>query len=206
MKNPNSNTTACAHFFIKATLLGIALLIGLCMAQCSFGQAVPALISELNVRSMVHQQPFPFGSGVAMDTLVYQSIKRTLTAADQLRKQAQLRINALESELTGTHAALDDQLTLAKNERDRRRELIQKKDDLEAELVTTTARVKAADDAFASVIKGLPHSVRKKLTGATPEQIATAVVDYVHLQQSRKWKWSAGAGIIGFVIGLAVLL
>lgn len=159
-----------------------------------------------SVQSMVKNQPFPFAQGVAMDTVLYKSVKAKLQAAEALKISSELAISSLKTEQKAIRQALADQRAVSAYD-------TKKLDSLSTLLVNTITRLEAARQLAGQaqrmtdeVLSKLPRSIRKTLVGATPERIATATLDYIQTLRVRKWYWAAGgAGIGGSLFTLLLL-
>ncbi|QIP15693.1 hypothetical protein G8759_25195 [Spirosoma aureum] len=183
---------------IRAGLLFLSLVIGLLLSKCSYGQTQ----SAPSVQAMVRNQPFPYHSGVAMDTVLYVRVKTRLIAADSLRAAAEKAIKTLQSELLATRKAIDDQFRLGQYDKAKAQTLLAQLNILQGQLVQAQDWLRQAQLARDAVVKELPRKVRKLLEQATPDQIAAATVDYIHVLQKRKWKWAGWSVGGGFVLGL----
>lgn len=165
---------------------------------------------------MVKNQPFPYHTGVAMDTLLYASLKSKLEVAQQLRKSADVRINSLISEITATRKAMDDQVRLGLHDAGRASTLATDMNLLQGNLANAQADRVKADRAFDEILDTLPRRVRKKLSrtgGGTairparnPEELAEATADYIKTLQSRTYKWAGVSGAVGIVFTLIAVL
>lgn len=179
---------------LKAAWLLLALFIGLLLS------VLPA--DGQSVQAMVKAQPFPYAQGVAMDSPLYRSVKAKLEAAEDLRISAQHTIDALSTEIDASRKAYADLQALDQYDAARADSLRQVTAMLEPQLTAAQGKLNQANQATDSVLQELPRRTRKALKGATPDQIATAVVDYIHTLQQRKWTWSAASALLG--IGLTV--
>ncbi|QIP16819.1 hypothetical protein G8759_31340 [Spirosoma aureum] len=183
---------------IKAALLCLSVVLGLLLSKCSYGQTEPVP----SVQAMVKNQPFPYYCGVAMDTLLYARVKARLVAADSLRAASERAIKALQAEIAATRKALDDQFRLGQYDKAKAQTLLVQMNMLQGQLTQVQDYLRQAQLARDAVVKELPRKVRKLLEQATPDQIAAATVDYIHLLQKRKWKWAGWSVGGGFVLGL----
>ena len=190
-----TNTTRFRSRCHNAFLLGIALALAFLCALFSPADAQ-------NVQAMVKNQPFPYAQGVAMDTLVYRSVKTKLLAAEQLRVSSRKAVDSLQSEIRATRKAMDDQFRLGRYDARRADSLATKMNGLQAELATENRLADQAQQAIDEVLKELPRRVRKMLKTATPDQVAGATVDYIHTLQKRKWTWAGGSALVAFVLSL----
>jgi len=156
-----------------------------------------------SVQAMVKNQPFPYPQGVAMDTVLYKSVKAKLQVAEQMKASASASITALQKEITGLRTALADVQNLSDHDAGQARTLGTQLELSESKLQKATTELKDAQRVIDKVVDELPRRVRKTLVSATPDQIATAVVDYIHTLQSRKWTWAGVSTVGGIVLGIA---
>ncbi|GAB3550536.1 kinetochore Spc7 family protein [Spirosoma fluminis] len=191
------NSTRYTSRCHKAALLLIAL--GLAALCALFTPA-----DAQSVQAMVRNQPFPYKTGVAMDSALYANVKAKLQAADQLRVKARQAIDSLQKEIKATRRAMDDQALVGKHDKAQLEMLAAKMNSLQNDLNIAKSKLQQAEDTIAQIVNALPRRVRKSIT--TPDQIARATVDYIHTLQNRKWSWSAVSVIGGFLAGVAAIL
>lgn len=173
-------------------LVGLLLLVGPADAQ--------------SVQAMVKQQPFPYRTGVAMDSALYANVKAKLLAAEQLRKTSEQAIRDLQAEIGLTRKAMDDQMALGRHDKAQADRLAGEMNRLQGELNVAKSSLSQAEQAIGNVLVALPRRVRKTLRNATSEQIAAATLDYLHTLQKRKWTWSGAGVLAGLIGGLCLLL
>lgn len=155
-----------------------------------------------SVQAMVQRQPFPYPSGVAMDTVLYKTVKAKLLAADSLRSSAQRHIKTLQAEIQLTRKAKDDLFRLQTYDAGRADSLTRQMNVLQGDLIEINALLTEAESAIDGVIRTLPRRIQKQLNPEEPEQIARATAEYVTLLQWRKWKWAGAAAGISFILSL----
>lgn len=197
MENPFSSSTRYKSRYRKAGLLLLALALAAFCAHFtpSRGQAVQA---------MVKNQPFPYPSGVAMDTLLYSSVKAKLQAAELVKTRSAQTIATLQTEIRAIGKALIDQQVLGQHDAKTADSLRAVLAVLITKLQTAGDEVTAAQKAINQVLAVLPRSVRILVQQQTPDQQASAVTEYVGILKARKWKWlGAGAGM-AFVFTLLI--
>lgn len=195
MENPFSSLTRYRSAFRKAGLLLIALALA----------ALCALFSPSNgqsVQAMVKNQPFPYAQGVAMDTVLYQSVKAKLSAAETLKTSSAQTIKALQNEITATAKALIDQQKLGQHDAKTADSLRTVLADLGTKFKTASEGLQSAQQATDEVLKVLPRSIRKIVQNQSPDQQAEAVVDFIGVLKARKWKWLGAGSGIAFVLTL----
>lgn len=180
---------------LKAALLLVAL--GLAAICALFYPA-----KGQSVQSLVKNQPFPFAQGVAMDTVLYKSIKTKLEAAEALRNSSVQTITALQVEITGLQTLLKAQKALATYDARTADSLGRIVADRTAKLDAATESLTLARRAIDDILKELPRRIQKTLKAATPDQIASAIVDYIHTLQKRKWYWAGASALGGIVLTL----
>lgn len=178
---------------IKAGLLFLSVILGVLLSQYSCAQSVQA---------MVKNQPFPYPTGVAMDTLLYKNVKTKLLAADSLRAASERAIKTLQTEILATRKAMDDQFRLGQYDAAKAQTLLVQMNILQRELVDAQALLREAQLARDKILRELPRKIRKVLESATPDQIAQATVEYIHTLQKRKWTWSGISAGAGFLLGV----
>ena len=197
MTNQRPNTTRLQWRCRKALVLLAALAIASVMALFS-----PA---SGQVQSMVKNQPFPFPTGVAMDSALYASVRAKLVAAESLRISSQKAIQDLQGEIKATRTAKDNLFRLQQYDAHRADSLTTCMQTLQGKLQSAQDSLTTAQGAIDTVLGELPRRIRKALVSASPDQVATNVVTYVHTLQARKWKWlGAGTGI-GTILTLIAL-
>jgi hypothetical protein len=179
----------------KAALLLLALGLAVLCALFNPGKAQ-------SVQSLVKNQPFPFAQGVAMDTVLFKSIKAKLEAAEALRNSSVQTIAALQAEITGMEALLKTQQALATYDAHTVDSLRLAVADRKARLDTATVSLSLAKRAIDDVVQVLPRPIRKILKTAPPDQVASAIVDYIHTLQKRKWNWAGASALAGIVLTL----
>ncbi|RIV20526.1 hypothetical protein DYU11_21000 [Fibrisoma montanum] len=157
-----------------------------------------------SVQAMVKDQPFPYATGVAMDTLLYARIKTRLVLADTLRIRSKRAVDSLQLEIRLTRKQLDDQVRLGQYDAGRAGALATQMNVQQSLLVDAQTSLRLAQLAFDEVLTALPRRVRKSLR--TADEIARATVNYVRTLQSRQWKWGGFGAGVGFVLGLALML
>lgn len=177
----------------KLLILTAAVLISMLMATLKVN-AQPV--------AMVKHQPFPFASGVALDTITYDAVKQKLRAADRLRISSKRAVDSLQAEVKATRKALDDQFLLGKHDAGTVMGLTAKLNLLQADLVTAQNSLRAAEDAIGNVLAQLPRRIRKNLRIDQPDAIARAASDYLATLKMRKWTWSGSTLVVGIGIGI----
>lgn len=201
MANPFNNSTRFSSRCLRAALLGLVL--GLAALCALFTPA-----DAQSVQSMVKNQPFPYAQGVSMDTVLYKSVKAKLQAAEQLKAASAATISALQTEISATNLALTDQKKLGGYDARKADSLLNVSQVQASQLETAKTNFDKAQKVITSVLASLPRRLRKQYQNSAPEQIATAVVDYINLLQVRKWKWAGVSLIVGGVgslVGIIIL-
>lgn len=193
-----------------AVLLGVLLLVGL---YALLSAILPGLLligvlalihpaDAQRVQAMVKNQPFPYKTGIAMDSTLYSAVKAKLQAAEQLRETSRKAVDSLKKEVLLTRKALDDQARLSHYDQHKSEGLITQMNQLQQQLATAQADVKRADELVASVLAELPRRLRKDLKSAPAGVVAAATVNYVQTLQHRKWTWSGVSATAGILLGI----
>ncbi|MBD2700147.1 hypothetical protein IC229_05840 [Spirosoma sp. BT702] len=159
-----------------------------------------------SVQAMVKQQPFPYATGVAMDTATYQAVRAKLQAADQLKRDARRAIDSLLHEVNLTYKGLLDQQALRQHESTRLNEALTRMQLIDTQLSQATTKLKQAEQIRDAVLQTLPRRIRKQLTTASPDVVAEQVATYIKTQQRRKWSWASVSLTGGFVLGVLTAL
>lgn len=167
-------------------IIGLLLLVGTGQAQI-----VP----------MVKQMPFPYPVGIAADTASYASIRAKIKAADGLRQTCETRITSLTAEVASLNTVLDAEKALANYDEVQLADTRTQLDLVNRQLQQAVTDRDAAQSALKTLVKPLPRYLRRIVTNAPSDVMATALIDDMHRQRVRKWTWSAVSIAGGFLLG-----
>lgn len=176
-------------------------------AQTVANQPKAANRHPVALQFMVAKQPFPYANGVAMDKESYDDLRMSVVRDGMLIAKSRVVVDSLKV-LVGK---LDNRIAslTARTAQDEQtlQIMLEEKTELATKLAQSERAALVADIALLRLRGLLPRRVQKRLPpNATPDQIATALIDHQARLEKRAIRQSIGGIIVGAIVATVVLL